>query len=40
MSRNEEEVQQIVEEPLLELATWVKGLKQGVEVLLRIFHRQ
>jgi uncharacterized protein YoxC len=35
----QEEVQQIVEEPLLELALLVKGVIRGVEAFLRIFRR-
>jgi uncharacterized protein YoxC len=35
----QEDVQQIVEEPLLELASLVKGMIRGVEAFLRIFHR-
>ena len=40
LKRFQEEVQQIVEEPLLELASWVKGMKHVVEAFLRIFRRQ
>ncbi len=35
----QEEVQQIVEGPLLELALLVKGMIHGVEAFLRIFRR-
>lgn len=40
LKKFQEEVQQIVEEPLFELATLVKGMIRGVEALLRIFRRQ
>jgi uncharacterized protein YoxC len=40
LKKFQEEVQQIVEEPLFELASLVKGIIRGVEALLRIFRRQ
>jgi hypothetical protein len=40
LKKFQEEVQQIVEEPLLELASLVKGIIHGLEALLRIFRRQ
>ena len=39
LRRFQEEVQQIVEEPLLELTSLVKGMIRGAEALLRIFRR-
>jgi hypothetical protein len=35
----QKEVQQIVEEPLLELASLAKGVVRGVEAFLHIFRR-
>jgi uncharacterized protein YoxC len=40
LKRFQEEVQQIVEEPLLELASLVKGITHGLEALLHIFRRK
>ena len=40
LKKFQEEVQQIVEEPLLELASLVKSITHGLEALLHIFRRQ
>jgi hypothetical protein len=40
LKRFQEEVQQIVEEPLLELASLVKSIIQGIEAVLRVFRRR
>ncbi len=39
LKKFQEEVQQIVEGPLLELASLVKGVARGVEAFLRILRR-